>query len=132
MTKFVVFGTILLCFVSYGLLPLGASVLFGYVSEDPLAAIAYSLLWGFVVLLQIIAMWKIFRGNRAGLHLFFSTIFIYIILYASDQILLCLEKGAALPWADIANKAIFPLIVAWLLYFSDVKSFFNQSTESSS
>lgn len=132
MSKFVVFGTILLCFVSYGLIPLSASVLFGYISEDPLAAIAHSLMWGFAVLLQIIAMWKIFRGNRTGLHLFFSIIFFYIILYASDQILLSLEKGDALPWADIVNEAFFPLIVAWLLYFSDVKSFFNQSTESSS
>lgn len=130
MTKFVVYGTILLCFVSYGLVPLTASVLLGYISEDPLAAIAHTLMWGVAVVLQIVAMWKIFQGNRTGLHLFFLTIFLYVILYASDQIFLCLEKGEALPLADIVNEAIFPLIAAWLLYFSDVKSFFNQSIES--
>ena len=131
MNKIVVILTIALCFISYGLGPLAASSLLLVIAEDPSVAIVSVVIWSFAVLVQVFAMWLIFQRKTKGLHLFFSVVFLYIFLFSSDEILRYLENEAnVFPFTSILNKAIFPMLAVWALYFSDAKDFFNTTTES--
>jgi hypothetical protein len=130
MNKFVVFGTVILCFISYGIWPLAASALLVFISDEPTVGIISVVIWSIAVVIQIIAMWQIFKRNSKGLHLFFSVIFLYVLLYAGDELMFYLESDEPFPFSNILNKAIYPLFAMWALYFSDAKDFFNQSTES--
>ena len=125
MNKFVVISTVVLCFIFYGIWPLAASSLLIFISDEPIVAIVSVALWSAVVLVQVIAMWQIFKKNVKWLHVFFSTIFLYIGLLAAGEIIVYLESEAnAFPFYSILNKAIFPLLAGWALYFSDAKNFF--------
>ncbi|WP_353349842.1 hypothetical protein [Oceaniserpentilla sp. 4NH20-0058] len=125
MNKFVVIGTVVICFISYGLWPLAASSFLLLISDDPIIAFSSVALWSVAVLVQVVAMWQIFKRNLKGLHLFFSVIFLYVVLFTGDEIIVYFESEATtFPFFSILNKAVFPLIAAWVLYYSDAKDFF--------
>ncbi|MGR6874052.1 hypothetical protein ACU6U9_17475 [Pseudomonas sp. HK3] len=130
MNKIVVFGTVILCFISYGIWPLAASALLVSISDEPTVGLISVVIWSIAVVIQIIAMWQIFKRNPKGLHLFFSVIFLYVLLYTGDELMFYLESDEPFPFSSILNKAIYPFFAIWVLYFSDAKDFFNQSIKS--
>lgn len=72
-----------------------------------------------------------FQKNRNGLNLFFLAVFIYLFLCTADDVSIYLESEVSnFPFFSILNKALFPLLAIWALYFSDAKDFFNTTTKS--
>lgn len=131
MNKFVVIGTVVLCFIWYGLWPLAASSFLLLIADAPTVEFFSVVIWSLAVLVQLAAMWQIFKRNMKGLHLFFLVIFLYVLLFSCDEIVVYFENEEDIfPLYSILNKAVFPLLAAWVLYFSDAKDFFNTTTES--
>lgn len=131
MNKAVVILIVISCFIFYGVLPLATSLLVLWVSDDSTLAKMSVVIWAIVVLIQLAAIWTIINRNPKGLHWFFLMVFLYVFLYAGDEMIVFFEgEDSTFPLFSILNKAIYPLLAVWTLYFSDAKDFFNRSIES--
>ncbi|OCQ22181.1 hypothetical protein A7985_10360 [Pseudoalteromonas luteoviolacea] len=126
MNKLFVLMIVPVCFWLYTALPFKLSAIVLWLSEDKSTAAISTTLWGIAVIVQIYAMWHIFKRRLKGLNIFFSIMALHVILWLSDVLVTYFEGGELLLTSKIVfDKAVFPLLVAWGLYMSDAKDFFN-------
>jgi|GEM_PF-5574543 hypothetical protein len=130
MNKFIVLGTLLVGFIGYGLLPWVIAIFQLIVATEKSVEILSVMTRSIAVLIQLVGIWQILQKNMRGLHLFFLVIFLNLFFLIGHEISTYINSEASVfPIFSILNEAAFPLLAVWILYFSDVKNYFNVQTE---
>ncbi|KZN46062.1 hypothetical protein N474_09290 [Pseudoalteromonas luteoviolacea CPMOR-2] len=126
MNKVAVMTIVPLCFWLYTAWPFILSAFSLWLSEDKSAPAISTILWGSAVIVQIYAMVLIFSRKTKGLHIFFSVMALHAFLWLSDVLVSYFEGEELLLSSSVVfDKILFPLLVAWGMYMSDIKYFFN-------
>lgn len=130
MNKFIVLGTLLVGFIGYGLLPWVIAIFQLIVATEKSVEILSVMTRSIAVLIQLVGIWQILQKNMRGLHLFFLVIFLNLFFLIGHEVSNYINSEASVfPIFSILNEASFPLLAVWILYFSDVKNYFNVQTE---
>ncbi|MCF2859851.1 hypothetical protein L1286_20415 [Pseudoalteromonas sp. SMS1] len=126
MNKLAVMTIVPLCFWLYTAWPFILSAFSLWLSDDKSTPAVSTMLWGCATIAQIYAMILIFRRKTKGLHIFFSVMALHVLLWLSDVFFSYFEGEVLLLSSSVVfDKIVFPLLVAWSMYMSDIKYFFN-------
>lgn len=131
MNKLAVISTVILCFLIYTVEPLLFPIfLLSITSVSAISAFTL-LIWGGLVITQLVCIYQINKKNKKWLHIFFFLMFISIFLSTSDDIIWAMESSKnQLKLSNIIDKLLFPLLAMWVVNFSDAKDFFNKEIKS--